>query len=332
MSLSIKEIVSKNMSDHSSVLAKKANWMEMDFLDKKMLNYTRPHSEGFYNPLGLDSFLYHFKKIEWFNFFPTLLVKDGLLSILHFFWRFQAPGKIKTRLILPKEAAVLVPTAWQDQCLFYEIGRHPVEEIKCNKLFLTTLVTPELYTKETLREKLAMAKNSSLPIAGLFFRHEPLGEEAVDTNENWDFKFFSELTALLDGEFELCDWKSVRGSDLSHASFLELNDNSYWYNDSTVAHSFLSQGAVPLGTIYPIMEFSEDECLRISRYHFYKFSELTKEQRDTGANCWKEISSLPHHIFAGECSLDRKVQDYKKIFLCTPEFKSMALDMVKKFT
>jgi len=329
--MDIKSLINANYRDVSSVLSKKANWMEIDFLDKKTLNYTRPHSEECFNPLGIDSFLFHFKKKDWFNFFPSLLVRDGLLSILHFFYVHPHPDGIKTILILPESAGGIVPTSWQEQCLLYKIQTHPLDkEIKRSELYLTTTVASELYSDSYLKEQLSLAKKCNLKLKGLFFRHEPLGEEAVDTNDNRDFEFFNSLQDAIGSKIELLDWRSLKSSDLSKASFLELNHNNFWYNDSAVTHHFLSNGADSIDQRYKAETFNQDDCVRISKYHYYKFVNISKEQIKTAESCWKHINEIPSHVFEGEALLDRKARDYKEIFLCTPEFKSLAKDLINE--
>ncbi len=329
--MNIKSLINESYRDVSSVLSKKSNWMEMDFLDKKTLNYTRPHSEECFNPLGLDSFLFHFKKKDWFNFFPSLLVRDGLLSILHFFYLHQNPNGIKTILILPESAGNLVPKEWQEQCLLYEIKTHPIhEKVNRSELYLTTTVASELYSDSFLNEQLIQAQKSNLDLKGLFFRHEPLGEEAVDTNDNRDFEFFSSLQEVLSRKIELVDWRTIKSSDLSKSSFIELNQNNYWYNDSAVTHHLLGSGANSIGDRYTEEKFDDNDCLRISKYHFYKFRSLSSAQKEKGIKSWNHVNQIPAHVFKGEAFLDRKAQDYKEIFLCTKEFKSLAKDLINE--
>ncbi|MBK24101.1 MAG: hypothetical protein CME70_08890 [Halobacteriovorax sp.] len=329
--MDIKSLINANYRDVSSVLSKKANWMEMDFLDKKTLNYTRPHSEECFNPLGIDSFLFHFKKKDWFNFFPSLFVRDGLLSILHFFYVHPKPDGIKTILILPDTAGSFIPSEWQEQCLLYKIQTHPLkEEVNRSELYLTTTVAAELYNDSNLKQQLDLAQKSQMSLKGLFFRHEPLGEEAVDTNDNRDFEFFNYLKNTIENNLELLDWRSLKSKDLSKVSFLELNENNYWYNDSAVTHHFLSNGASSFDHRYKAETFNEDDCVRISKYHYYKFKTISKEQKKNAESCWKYINEIPSHVFKEEALLDRKAQDYKEIFLCTPEFKSLAKDLINE--
>ena len=333
MSLNISSIIERNYNDFSSVLAKKSNWMEMDFLDKKILSYTRPHSEDTYNPFRMSTFLYHFKKTEWFNFFPILMIRDGHLSILHFFYNHPEPKDINTIFILPYSARNIIPPAWQDQCLIYQIKRDDDYVLdKAKNLYLTTSVSSDLYELEYIEKCLQLASKKALPLYGLFFRHEAFGEESIDTNDNHDYTFLNKLNSLTNQTIELVDWKKTQNSDLSHSSFMNLNQNNFWYNDSSVSHLFLSQGAKPLNNkTYPFEKYNKETDIKISQYHFYHLEQVSRSARAEGARCWEYIEGIPSHVFPDEKLLDRKAQDFKKIFICSKEFKSLSLDLVREY-
>ena len=334
MSLDIKDIIHGSFDDYSAILAQKSNWMDLDFLDRKLLTYTRPYSETFYNPTGLATFLYHFKKKEWFNFFPILCSRDGLISILHFFYNHPTPEGISTTLILPVSAKNLIPTAWQDQCLFYGIRRHKTEEkIKPESIYISTMVNSDLYSMENIQAKLDLIKKSGLPVKAMFLRHQPLGEETIVTHDNHDFEFFKQVEKTLGDKLTLIDYRGFENADLSRSQFMELNQYNTWYNDSIFTHELLAQGSTPLlNDQYGEEKFDEDSCIRISKYHFYKISKIESKNKKDGAECWDFVNSIPSHVFEGEKDLDRKSQHYHEVFLCTPEFKSLTKNLVQMYS
>lgn len=334
MSLDIKSIIHGQYEDYSAVLAQKSNWMDLDFLDRKLLTFTRPFSETFYNPLGLASFLFHFKNVEWFNFFPVLFVRDGLISILHFFYEHPTPNGITTTLILPQSAKNFVPAAWQGQCCFYSIKRHnPIDKPVVENIYISTMVNSELYTLEDLEKRLKLVAKLNLPVKGLFTRHQPLGEEKIINHDNHDFEFFKLVNDILGDKLELINYLTFEQRDLSRSSFLELNQFDSWYNDNIIVHRLLAQGAVPaVKEQYSVEKFNIDDSIRISKYHYYKLFSLDSESKKKGKECWEFINKLPSHIFENEKELDRKAQDFHQVFLCTPEFHSLTNYLVKKYS
>lgn len=329
MKINIEEVINKDYSEHSELLNKKDNWMQPDYLDKKYLHYSQPHTEDYYNPAGIPFFLVHFKELSWLNLFPTIFVRDGLVSIAHFFFKFPNPLGVSSVLLLPVEAQDLIPSAWRENCLLYDIKRYKeMLSDEFDTIYITGSVCENSYDFKKIEHKLRdLKKKYSNKFTSLLFDNIQLGREYTPDTNHHNVKFYRMLFNIFGDDLELKNWVESKEANYNNSAFFEINDNKINNSDSFVAFNFISGGSLPLNEDRYLEGDFTKNCLRVSKYHFLSFSHPKESEKSK--KLWKEIDSLRDHVLAGEKHLSRTYKNFEKVHLCTPEFESIILKYFK---
>jgi hypothetical protein len=334
MNKRIQTLINSSYSDYWNLIATQAKWMDHDYLDRKLTHYAAPHSTPYYSPMGLNTHLYHFKDLNWLNFFPALFIRDGLISILHFFYMNPYPNDISTVLIIPKGSDFLVPSAWQEQCITYSMHTYLNGNIEdTDDLYLISTVNKLLFTPGDLERKIKsiqqIPQSKEKNIKGLFFRNTPLGEENTFFQDGHDYDFFKTIHEQFNNEIKVINWEQVKSTSLIRSSFVELNKFDSLYSDSSVSHHFLRNGSISLDCKYPHKEFNHDSCLRLSKFHFFEFKEIKNSSKEKSEKVWKAIRNLSPVVLSGEKNIDRSLREFSQVHLCSKEFESMAKDIIE---
>ncbi len=316
------DIIHKDFSEFSELLNNKSKWLQPDYLDKQYVHYSQPHTQEYFNPFGAPLFLVTIKKLEWLNMFPLVFVRDGITSIAHFFFTHPVPDKVTAILAIPKEAESVIPEPWVEHCLIYEIKRFINNEEKSrSSLSFVSTISEHLYDLSLLKKDLINIRNKyPLEMNAIIFDNIRLGEEEREHYNLHNAKFYNLLYEVFDGKLPLSNWASSRSLDYSSSYFFETHQNSLNFSDSYVTHQFLSQGAIPLCGKYQEEEFGEN-CKRVSRYHFFKFSSAELKKEST--ILWKKILDIKDLVLRDEKLINRTIKDFEHIRLCTPEFESL---------
>ena len=82
-----------------------------------------PSSEDFFHPWN-PVFGSVFRTTNQLKAYPALLLKDGALSLVDFFFRFPNPTVETPTIIVHADLAFLVPDSWQQQCFLYRLETH----------------------------------------------------------------------------------------------------------------------------------------------------------------------------------------------------------------
>jgi len=325
------ELIHRDYQEYTELINNKKKWLEPDYLDKQYTHYSQPHTQEYHNPIGAPLFLVTIKKLEWLNMFPLIFVRDGITSIAHFFYKHPTPKNIISTLAIPKEAESVIPEAWIDHCITYSTKRFKRDDIAPrDNIVLVSSISENLYCLKELKEKFCEIKNKfRLPVSAIVFDNIKLGEEfRMDYNlHNADF--YRTLFEIFGSDFTINNWFSSKDVDYSNSYFYETHKNNLNFSDSFVTHLFLSQGAQPLNNRYIEDDF-EDNCKRISRYHFLKFEVATLNKESN--KLWSFIKTSEDLLLSGEKLLNRSMQDFEKISLCTPEFENIIKDYINDKT
>jgi len=321
--ISIEEIINRDYSEQSELVVKKEKWMQPDYLDKKYLHFGRPHSEDYFNPAGTPFFLIHFKELSWLNLFPAIFVRDGLVSIAHFFFKFPKPEGINSILLLPKEAEGLIPKSWLSTCLLYELKRFKnTSSSSLETIYITGSINENNYNINEIENDLKnLKKTHSHNFKALLFDNIQLGKEYTPNTNHHNVKFYNMLFRVFGESLEFVNWEESKEASFSETAFFEINQNKLNNSDSFVTFNFLSGGSTPLNEDRYLESTFSKNSLRVSKYHFLEFSH--PEESKKSLKLWDEINSLREHVLSGEKQLTRTYKNFEKVHLCTPEFESI---------
>jgi hypothetical protein len=331
--LDIKSILSRDYSEYSELVSKQNNWMNPDYLDKKYLHFSRPHSEPYYNPLGVPFHLVHIKELSWLNLFPTILARDGLISIAHFFFRFPLPVNIDSTLLLPKEAQAIIPKAWLSNTLLYKIRTDKEQQEKdFNTIYITGSINEQNYNLENLKSNLAELKRKypKKNYKALVFDNIQLGKEYVSDSNHHNISFYNTLFEIFGSEIKFVNWQDSKENNFENCAFYEIEQTKVHYSDSFVSFNFLSKGTINLNSDRYSPLDKSDNTIRISKYHYLELSH--PESSKESDQIWSEIELLKDCVLTEEKNLNRTHKDFSKVWLCTQEFESIITSFYKNET
>ena len=327
MIINIEKLIKYDFSQHSELQNKKNSWIEPDYLDKKLLHYTRPHSDEYHTSFGVPFYLFHIKKLEWLNLFPAFFIRDGLISIAHFFYRFPMPKGINSVLILPKEAEALIPESWINNCLIYETYSYKRErKNKITTTYITGSVAKRNYELSSIINKLKEIKTES--IKALLFDNVELGKEFVTDSNFHNLELYKELFKVFGNRISFQNWNETKDSNLNNSDFFEIEENKLNHSDSFVSFTFLSGGSTPVNKDRFFEADFDKSCVRLSKYHFIKLSKA--EGSEKSKNLWLDITKLKDFVLHGEKNIVRTYNNFTKVHLCTSEFESIIENAIKR--
>ncbi|OUR93622.1 hypothetical protein A9Q84_19325 [Halobacteriovorax marinus] len=329
MKINIEEVINRDYSEHAELLNKKDSWMQPDYLDKKYLHYSQPHTEDYFTPAGVPFYLVHFKELSWLNLFPTIFVRDGLTSIAHFFFKYPTPNGVETTLILPIEAEELIPAAWLENCLLCDIKRYKDANLgKVETIYITGSICENTYNfKEVEKELRELKKNHQQKFKALLFDNIQLGNEYTPNSKQHNVHFYKMLFNIFGDDIEVLNWGESKEANYSNSAFFEINQNKLNFSDSFVTFNFISGGSLPLNSDRYLESDFTNNSLRVSKYHFLEFSHPTASPKSE--ELWSEIETLKSYVLTGEEHLVRTHKNFELVHLCTPEFESLILKRFK---
>jgi hypothetical protein len=99
-----------------------------------------PCSEDFYHPLN-PMFSCFFRAQEHLELFKVVMLRDGALMLLDFFFRFPVPKGKVAKFLIPAELSFLIPMAWRPHVLCYRNNYADAYTKPLKKLLFITLLS-----------------------------------------------------------------------------------------------------------------------------------------------------------------------------------------------
>lgn len=327
-------LISPPNSDEIHHWQNKLEWLKLDYLDNKINDYILPNHYEYYS--GLTSFfLYNIKDIESLNYFNSILVRDGSLTLIKFFHQNPHPKHIKTKLVIHKNLYYLIPLAWKNQTLLYETQSMTQEPKKPEAFFLFGNLDPFHCSKQYLEYKLKSILNkykireNNCPIFVTLMANELNNERIIEKENKFLLEFISKTANILGENITYKTWDELRDFDFHNCLYFNLNQYDHLFSDSYVDYHFLSKGAYPIPRTdhQPIQQKVE-----LSPFHFINISnQFPDNYYIIAQKISDEIKFYNNNIFKEEFLLNRKVDYFSDVKICTPELLSYSNHLAKKF-
>lgn len=295
------------------------------------------HSNKYFSPF-CAAFLFEMKSLGALSYFSPLVVRDGALTLLKFFYDTPKPINSSTLLIVNDALKNLIPTSWANNVLTYKLTSNKKFDYTRDKikiLFLNTQLGKNHCTLKhianiftQLRTHAKTATFETYFSSFLSYNSESLlvrGELAKHDNE-----LLLEILNIFKSVPIIKSPNDILSDDFSDFLFCDLNEFSFYYSDSCFYHSLLTQGASalthnhadtePLVKI-PLSFHHSIEVFELPKTNmFLHNSQKTQNHLDTFRESKFLSHEASHHKPEKFCFADK---------ICCPSFEDMAYDLVK---
>ena len=207
----LKTSLNTNSSKNNFVLGQWENALHKSG-DKAVQNALWPSSADLYHPWNLV-FAYSFQTAEQLQSYPVLLLRDGALSLLDFFFRFPVPPEKASRLIVQADLTFLVPKAWQANCYAYRIKENRDFEIK-NSLIFYAQTTNSYLNWAIFKKQIEpwLASFSKKAKVGVYFTQRAELFEEVYKERMVSYELFSELQSYFKEKIQLLNVAELKSA------------------------------------------------------------------------------------------------------------------------
>lgn len=248
------------------------------------------------NPIK-NIFLYQVSNLKQISSFPFLFCRDGVFCVIDFFHRHPSPSNIKTILILNYNVAKLVPTSWQKNVVFYELGEYSVfnyqqvendEKSIIIKGSLLTSTGENLDESEKILKKLNAINLKKFKKIKLFL----WSRDDYFLNKQWsqdlDYsrrmnQFYPKLISMLSDfpDVEFVDYMGLNNLKSYHRyCYLDILPKINYISDDLTDFLLLSRGVRPYEGKEQV-EINPRDFIPLSAYHGYRLvpsSELDAQE------------------------------------------------------
>jgi hypothetical protein len=304
-------------------------WSNDNSLTEDMLYLINPHGEPYHSKFTAF-YLFEVKSLKHLSYFNSILVRDGLLPLLKFFFDQPAPKNFSSSLLIHEDLAYLTPKAWQEQVYYYRYASSLNKSSSENNIVLSFGVL-DSYTcpLDRLNYLLNTVKWDKVKqLYGLYNLPYPQTDTELHQFDGHYLKVIESLRAHCP-VIEPTNWRQCQGLPLSQVSLIDLNLTKFWYADSYVEFFLRSRGAKLLeqdksapNNILFSHELSPHHKIEI-------FKTPSKTQLIQASNLYSEIERLRPSVLHEEEKFPREVGDSSKLELCSPELKRIALALLE---
>jgi hypothetical protein len=269
-----------NKKDEVELFNDRDLWCNPDFLTEKLIHSLSPHSDFYYSSL-CPIFSFEIRNNDSLNLFTSVLLRDGVISLLNFFLKNPTPVGVRTKVLINENLSQIVPKAWFDRVWYYRSH----SKVKTNGVKFNYIVNLENYGPMLLES----IRNDFKEILSSGYKDINIIPTAVSGFGQGDRSRLPSCIASFSNDIS----KEFKERDLSFSSIIELdkdellgssfklNKNVFlWTSDSYIAHYLLSNGASDF-TQNGHDETSDKSEVELSLYHgmtvFRKQDQASKE-------------------------------------------------------
>lgn len=297
------------------------------------------HAERYFSPY-CSAFLFEMKSLHAITYFSPLIVRDGAMSLMKFFYDNPQPPSESTLVGINDSLRGLVPSAWIKNVFTYKIRSNKKFNYSCDKikiLLLNTQLGPNHCTKEYLSRLYSKIKTKTSSNSFEIHYSSFLSQNSEDLSVRGDLaKHHDELLIEVLRTFQSAPVvkspNELKFNDYSDFLFCDLNEFHFYYSDSYFYHSLLQQGAIGFDD-----ESDSSEAIvkiQLSPYHEIHFFILQK--KDTPDCPSQKIEDLLNK-FRNFKTLQKIEAEYKPNDIsfankiCTQSFEDFAYEVVKTY-
>lgn len=209
--------------------------------------------------------------------FPCVMVRDGLFTLVNFFYRFPMPKGIKTTMIIHEAFAPFVPKKWLPNVVFYR--HHLSNSSKSRKekqkkfLLMVGLTVQSYFSINHLREKIEEIKkiverdNLEL-ICFLPLRTDNFFQENTEKN-HYCYDILREIYLAFGDKVKFTIWDKIKEmKNLDEGLFVDLNEKMRFCSDNYLSHYLMVRSCLPVDAQVKKREVGKDETfVRLSSNH-----------------------------------------------------------------
>lgn len=304
-------------------------WSKDDQLCEKLLFLMSPHGETFHT--GLSSFfLFESKSLKHLSYFKNILVRDGLLPLLKFFFEQPRPAAFGQNLLIHEDLSHIVPKQWSQQVYFYRYSDLKSEDKAPPKSVIALGILDETSCPIDLLTRRLEQRNErqAMDCHGLFNLPYPKRE-----NELYDFggHYIHVMEALREQNFKMfsLNWNRCQNMSLAEIGLLDLNLTKFWYADSYVEHFLRSRGARQIANEG---KRSTDKALfskRLSPHHQIEIhNDWDPKAKKISEIIYTKVEALRDNILSKEQTYPKSEDEESEVKLCSPELSRLALSII----
>ncbi|MCR9202937.1 MAG: hypothetical protein NXH75_00025 [Halobacteriovoraceae bacterium] len=319
------DLYSEMANEETNIFNRRENWNPEDSVDEKFSEYMRPHSLSYFSRLR-PIFSFEIKDLSSLSGFSHVLFRDGILFLLRFFQIHPEPAKLRTKILIQKELAFLVPKAWENNVLLYRTvfksGLSELAEPR-KKLILAVTFGEMKLEKKAIKDicQNILKETSIEQVTIIPFYNILRGEDFLSYDRASLFSQMGDIkTQLSRYEIEFLDYSQRGILDYSECLFHQFNPGKVYFADSLLDHDLLGGGAVPL------IKKESTKIVSLSPYHGMEVSpfQLDKEQKQKK----ERLDSFPKK-FDSEPTLSREKEDFFDIFYYSKNILKLAYELGK---
>ena len=273
----------------------RALWDGLFFLQKKRKETQQENDPTFFhkvyphgveihsllNPLYLNSV----RDFASFARHDYILVRDGFYPLMDFFYRFGRPGNSEVILLVHEKLQFLVPEAWKNNILTYNIQRrfnYQEHRLAPKTLYLCALSCDSDIRLETFQQKLSEVQklygndlnNIDVKI-GLLLREEPYYQHRKERLHE-SFPLVREVYLRLGLESQFCIWPEIiAGKGFHQSCYYYMCEEYFSHAYSYIDHFFLSHRCMPFDDRFDqkeegeiVFEMVPGYDIHINKFHF----------------------------------------------------------------
>jgi hypothetical protein len=335
--LSTTESFLSRMSDPelSSLFKNSQLWSLNSEQGRQMLRILGKHSHDFFSPLR-TLFLFEIKSLEALSYFSPVLVRDGALTLLHFFYKYPEPTNPQGLILVHHRLRNLIPHSWRPHFLTYDITStesSPVSQL----LLIPSMFGPRQcrpkYVSETITAALKITAKGQYDITCC-----PIAAQNQE-----DYLTLDRLTAhYSELMIEICNnsrrpaqvikHSELESKDFSGWNFLDLNEYNYFYSHSYLEQFLLNNGAKPL-----LDRQNFEPAFLTIPLSFYSRLKIYKLSEDLSSIDQSKHIQQALEAFAANPITSKEESEYKPMNLnfytniCCQSFQDFAFHLAQEF-
>jgi hypothetical protein len=235
-----------------SEFRKTKNWMSAEMNAKVTQGLLGNHARPYFSPFRA-AFLFETKP-QSISYFSPFLARDGVLTLLHFFYQHPLPIDPTIRILVQRSLLPLVPKAWRKNVFPYGlVDKTKKEDFDTFKIIfvlsgLGSKQSRMSYIEKQIEAAVSAADGRKMQIQCLsvWSRIEETAPVRDELNR-YQNDVLVEIATRTGIRPINRTFKELEMSNLSDWHFCDLNEFNFYYADSYLNHFFYSQGARSFG-------------------------------------------------------------------------------------
>lgn len=311
-------------------------WRANTSAANSLIGLLSQHTKQYFSPFRA-AFLFEMKSLGAVNYFSPILVRDGALTLLKFFYDNPKPRNEDMLLIINDKLKNIIPTSWSENVFTYKLTSNKNFNYSAKKikvLFLSTQLGGKHCSMEyvsTLFSELSLkAKESVFEIYFSSFQSE-IAEIPETSNAliKHNFELYTKTLALFNTVPIIKNPDKLESENLVDFLFCDLNEFNFYYSDSYFYHLLLCRGSRDFAdkpdNLAPIFEAP------LSQYHKIQIFDFTKTDvmRSRSQNTENLLNEFRGSKLLSEDQASYRPEKFNfSNKICSPSFEDFAYDVM----